>query len=77
MPPIAAKNFLGSSAATDLGLGDQLVQQLQDTLDERKKKQQLMNDPINAAAGGGTTLGLIGGAGNLMTGSAVRALGLG
>lgn len=77
MPPIAQKNLLGSPAATDLGLGDQLTQQLQDQLAEKRKQAQL-NNPINAAAGGASGLGLIGGSvSNLMSGTASAALGLG
>jgi hypothetical protein len=46
MPMPAAKNFSLSSAASDLGLGDQVRQQLQDEEEERKKK-------MSAAAGRG------------------------
>lgn len=36
--PISSKNAMLSPAATDLSLGDQLSQQLQDQLAERRKK---------------------------------------
>jgi len=76
--PQPLKNAMG--AGTDLGLGDQLVQQLADQEAERRKKE-LQNAPLNATSTGGAmgggTLGIIGGPGSLMTGSSVRALGLG
>lgn len=62
------KNMLG--AGTDLGLGDQLVQQLQDQEDQRKKTQ---NQALNAAGGGVLGLGQIAGSGTLL---AARSLGL-
>lgn len=37
---ISGKNLPLSPAATDLGLGDQLLQQLQDSTDEQRKKRQ-------------------------------------
>lgn len=36
---ISGKNLPLSPAATDLGLGDQLLQQLQDSTDEQRKKR--------------------------------------
>lgn len=36
--PNNAKNFALSPAASDLGLGDMIAQQLQDEEDERRKK---------------------------------------
>lgn len=72
--PQPLKNALG--AGTDLGLGDMLVDQLAASEAERRKKE-LLNGPLNAGTGGQGTLGIIGGPGSLMTGSAVRALGLG
>jgi hypothetical protein len=50
--PQSAKNAMLSPAATDLGMGDALKQQLQDELDERKKQQ----NPANAASGLGNSL---------------------
>lgn len=41
MASMALKNFAGSPAATDLGLGDQLTQQLADQQAELRKKKQL------------------------------------
>lgn len=35
---VAAKNFSTTAAAQDLGLGDQLKQQLDDAEEERKRK---------------------------------------
>lgn len=35
---ISAKNQMISAAASDLGLGDMLKQQLDDTMEERRKK---------------------------------------
>ena len=37
--PLSAKNAPLSPAASDLGLGDQLVQSLQDQMDLRRKQQ--------------------------------------
>lgn len=68
MPMASTKNAL--SAVTDLGLGDQLVQQLQDQEDQRKKTQ---NQSLNAAAGSVQGLGMLPGNGTLM---AARQLGL-
>lgn len=72
--PQPLKNGLG--AGTDLGLGDQLVDQLATQEAERRKKE-LENGALNAGAGGGMSLGIVGGPGSLMTGTSVRALGLG
>lgn len=35
---VSAKNLMLSPAAADLGLGDQLQQQVADTIEERRKK---------------------------------------
>ena len=41
MPSMNAKNMALSPAASDLGLGSSLQQQLQDETDEQKKKRKL------------------------------------
>ena len=38
MPPMNQKNYAMNPAVSDLGLGDQLSQQLDDQEEERKKK---------------------------------------
>lgn len=35
---VSAKNLMLSPAATDLGMGDQLKQQVEDTVESRRKK---------------------------------------
>lgn len=60
--PLAGKNIALSPAASDLGLGDQLVQQLQDQDAERKKKlmgaQQQAQSPMGIIGGAVQSLGL-------------------
>ena len=46
------KNTMQSSAVSDLGLGDQLHQQLEDSLDEQKKKKLM-----SATQGGYMSMG--------------------
>jgi hypothetical protein len=60
----SSKNFALSPAGTDLGLGDQVKQQLEDSEDERKKK--LMQQAKQSSATGPATMQLFGtpGAGN-------------
>jgi hypothetical protein len=63
MPPVNFKNFAGTAAATDLGLGDKLAQQLADQQDElRKRKQAEMMARMGQAPGpfGPATLALLG-----------------
>lgn len=57
------KNFGTSSAASDLGLGDMVHQELEDNAEERKKK--LLNPMMNnaSAAYSPATLSLLGSAG--------------
>ena len=55
MASISLKNMGINSAASDLGLGDQLQNQAEDSADElRKKKLKAMQD---AALGGPMTMG--------------------
>lgn len=53
MPPLSAKNLMSSPAVTDLGLGDMLRQQLDATLEERRKK--LLQQQQGATSGFGAT----------------------
>lgn len=48
MPTTSAKNYALSLAATDLGMGDQLTQQLQDETEEQRKRR-LLNQQMQAA----------------------------
>lgn len=69
--PGSAKNFGLSPAAHDLGLGDQLVQQLQDQEEERKKKLLQLGQVPNANGLNGISPGamqLIGGMGGGLKG---------
>lgn len=52
MPPMNTKNLPQSLAAMDLGLGDALQQQVEDTADELKKKNQATQaqQPLYGAA---------------------------
>ena len=43
MPAVSQKNQVLSMAAQDLGLGDQLTQQVEDEVTQRKKKQLLQD----------------------------------
>jgi len=52
----SAKNFGLSPAANDLGLGDQLSQQLQDMNDERKKKALNAGGIVPDLSGGSSTM---------------------
>ena len=61
MPTTSAKNSIFSPAATDLGLGDQLNQQLQDETEEEKKRR-LLNQQMQAAINP-AVMSLLGGAG--------------
>jgi hypothetical protein len=70
MPPAGAKNTFLSPAATDLGLGDSLSQQLQDEEDERKRKQAQLGMFGSSAS----VQSLFGGLGN-MTGVSARGYG--
>lgn len=47
MPVISDKNYAASPAASDLGLGDALTQQLQDAEDERKKRLAAQKTPLD------------------------------
>ncbi len=47
MPAPSAKNLLLTPAFQSLGLGDQLVQQVDDQEEERKKKLLQLNQPGN------------------------------
>lgn len=42
MPPVSNKNLALSPIVADLGLGDKLVQQVQDETDARKKKLDML-----------------------------------
>jgi hypothetical protein len=53
MATMAAKNYAGSPAATALGLGDSLAQQLADQQDELRKKRA-----TEAQSGAGASQGL-------------------
>lgn len=63
---MSAKNTMLSPAAADLGLGDALRQQVEDTIDERKKKllrqAQIAQGPM--ASIGPATQSLFSGAGS-------------
>lgn len=48
--PLSSKNLSLSPAASDLGLGDSVAQQLQDQLAERKKKLSLQTGGIPGAS---------------------------
>lgn len=52
------KNYAISSAAADLGLGDQLTQQLADQEDERKKKLMTAGKGALPSAYGDGVMGL-------------------
>lgn len=61
----SAKNTGLTPVANDLGLGDSLVQQLQDETDEQKRRRALleqMQDAVNPS-GAAASLGLIRGGG--------------
>jgi hypothetical protein len=57
MASVSGKNFAISSAGVDLGLGDQVQQQLQDQEEERKKKLLQMS---KMPAYGPATMSLLG-----------------
>lgn len=66
MPPTSGKNLSLAPAATDLGLGDQVQQQLEDQEAERKKKLLQMSKmpvygPATQALLGNQLLGPAGG----------------
>jgi len=61
MPMTSAKNAPLSPAATDLGLGDQLHQQLEDETEEQRRRR-LMNQQMQQAVSPASMM-LLGGAG--------------
>lgn len=48
MPPTSAKNAMLSPAATDLGMGDMLQQQVQDETEEQRRRR-LLNQQMQSA----------------------------
>lgn len=68
MPTPGAKNFSLTPAAKDLGLGDMVQMQLDDDLEERKKKL------LQAQQGGGVGASLMSGMGSMNMGGAASAL---
>lgn len=66
---MAAKNLMGSPAASDLGLGDQLQQDVANHLDQLRKKRQMLagamggNQNMSQAALSPAALGLLGNGG--------------
>lgn len=61
MPPTSAKNLPLSPAATDLGLGTMLTQQVQDETEEARRRRMMQQQAQSAMSP--AVMSLFGGAG--------------